>query len=557
VSRSRTASAAAALGGLLVSGLALRLWSIRHGLPFVYSYDEQRHFVPVAVKTIGGSLNPGYFENPPALAYLLSAVFRVRFTAGFPFGSSGLSHMFRTDPEAIYLTARVTVALIGTAVAGLAYWAGARFFNRRVGLVAAALMALAFLPVFYSKFALNDVVTLVPLTLALVACLLVYERGRPLDFALAGVALGVATATKYTAGAMTLTLVLAAALRVVEGRENARRALLLLAGTGALFALAFVALNPYSLLDFHEFRRQLGGQSAKAGGLEKIGQVHEPGWIYYARTLTWGFGWAPVAAALAGAILAFRSDWRRTALLLVFPLVLLLFLGSQARYFARWLLPAYPALSILAGYAVVRAADALAARPARRAAVVLALSVLLAAQGFVESVRVDRVLARTDTRDLARDWLAAHVPAHARIVVEPFLPLGFLSYRERPRHYYRWPITGALETYEKRVTPRLVDLYRRGGYCWVVTGSYQRDRGLKEGLAGARAYYSRLDRESSVAQEFSPYDPDATPVKFSFEYSFDYLPRAFARPGPVVVVRRLEGCTQRYGREGRTGTAAG
>ena len=71
------------------------------------------------------------------------------------------------------MTARIVVALIGTLVVGLVYWAGARFYERRVGLVAAALMAVAFLPVFYSKYALNDVVTLAPVTVALVGCLLV------------------------------------------------------------------------------------------------------------------------------------------------------------------------------------------------------------------------------------------------------------------------------------------------------------------------------------------------------------------------------------------------
>ena len=87
---------------------------------------------------------------------------------------------------------------------GLAYWAGTRYFERRVGLVAAALMAVAFLPVFYSKHALNDVVTLAPMTVALVACLLVYERGWWFDWALAGAAVGRREATKYTAGAVLL-----------------------------------------------------------------------------------------------------------------------------------------------------------------------------------------------------------------------------------------------------------------------------------------------------------------------------------------------------------------
>ena len=60
------------LGAILVLALALRLWHLDHGLPYAYNADEELHFVPVAVKMFGGSLNPRYFENPPALTYLLS-----------------------------------------------------------------------------------------------------------------------------------------------------------------------------------------------------------------------------------------------------------------------------------------------------------------------------------------------------------------------------------------------------------------------------------------------------------------------------------------------------
>ena len=55
------------LAGLLLLALALRLWNIRYGLPWVYNRDEEGHFVPVAVRFFGGSLNPHYFENPPAV----------------------------------------------------------------------------------------------------------------------------------------------------------------------------------------------------------------------------------------------------------------------------------------------------------------------------------------------------------------------------------------------------------------------------------------------------------------------------------------------------------
>ena len=53
-----------ALGGILLVALALRLWHIRHGLPFAYNADEAEHFVPKAVGMFDDGLDPGYYENP-------------------------------------------------------------------------------------------------------------------------------------------------------------------------------------------------------------------------------------------------------------------------------------------------------------------------------------------------------------------------------------------------------------------------------------------------------------------------------------------------------------
>lgn len=534
------------LAGILVAGLGLRLWAIDHGLPYVFNADEELHFVSVAVDMIArGSLNPEYFENPPALTYLFMLALKLRFTAGFPFGGGrDFVQSFANDPQAAYELARVIVALIGTLVAGLAYWAGARFYDRRAGLIAAALLAFAFLPVFYSKHALNDVVTLAPVTVGLVACLLAYREGRLAHWLLAGGALGVATAVKYTAGAMVVCVGLAALGRVLEGRMDVRRAMAVLVGAGAVFAVAFFVLNPYALADLGTFRSQLGGQSAQASGA-KLGQEDVPGWIYYLWTFTWGFGWLPFAAAIAGGVLALRADRWRGLLLVAFPLVLFLFLGSQGRFFGRWMLPAYPALAVLAGYAVVRLADGVRLpRPGWRPALVALLGTLLVAQGVTASVRVSAVFERTDTRVLARDWLVRNVPLGSRIVVEPFVPAGFLGRggREGTDAFERFPIKRPFQGYTRRLDPALVERYRREGYCWVVTGSHQKGRGLKEGLPQARAYYSRLERESSLALLATPFEPGADPVAFNFDWSFDYYPRAYLRPGPVVEVRRLNGC---------------
>jgi hypothetical protein len=520
-----------ALAGILVLALVLRLWAIGANLPYVYNSDEELHFVPKAVDMFGGSLNPGYFENPPALTYLLFAVFRISYWG------SQLRHDFRLDPGPAFESARIVVALIGTLVVGLVAWAGARYADRRAGIVAAAIMAVAFLPVFYSKHALNDTVTMAPVAVGLVGCLFVYERGRWHDWLLAGAAIGVATATKYTAGALVVSLLIAAALRVQRDRSELRNAILGLGFAVACLFAAFAILNPYALLHWNTARHQIMGQSGQAS-TGKLGQDSELGWWYYLKSLTWGFGWLPLAAAIAGGVVVLKRDWRLGLLLVVFPVLLWLYMGNQGRHFGRWLMPIYPSLAVLAGIAVVAAVDAVRRRPA----VLLALGVaVLGVQGLVQSIHIDGVLARTDTRTLARNWMDAHIPDGAKVVVEPFVPGDYLTI-DATRTFDPFPIKRPFQAYEKKLRPALVEQYRAQGYCWVVVGSHQKDRGLAAGLKNARAYYRALDRASASITRFTPYRRGADPVPFSYDFSFNYEPRAYERPGPLVEIHRLSNC---------------
>src|SRR5687767_5878086 len=173
----RTASALAAL---VVGALALRLWGIDHGLPYVFNADENAHFVPRAIGMFGHSLNPGYFINPPAFTYLLHFAFWGRWG-----GREALGDVFASDPGAVFAFARGLAAVLGTAAVGFLVWAGRRLFDLRAGLVAGALLAVAFLPVHYAHLAVNDVPALAPLCLSLVGVAGVYRNGRLADYALA------------------------------------------------------------------------------------------------------------------------------------------------------------------------------------------------------------------------------------------------------------------------------------------------------------------------------------------------------------------------------------
>jgi 4-amino-4-deoxy-L-arabinose transferase-like glycosyltransferase len=209
----------AGLAAVLAGGLGLRLWGIGQGLPYAYNADEADHFVPHAVDMFAeGTLNPHYFANPPAYTYVLHYLFALAYG-----GASGVQHAFDAHPADVYTLARVAAAVLGTIALWLLYTTGARLFGRAVGLLAAAIEAVAFLPVFYAHLALNDVPTLAPATLSLLGAAGVLRTGRPREYLLAGVGLGLACASKYTAGIVLLPFLAAAAARYLQDAATESR----------------------------------------------------------------------------------------------------------------------------------------------------------------------------------------------------------------------------------------------------------------------------------------------------------------------------------------------
>ena len=568
-----------ALALILAGGLGLRLWGVQQGLPYAYNADEADHFVPRAVAIFGHDLNPHYFANPPGFTYVLHYLFALAYG-----GTDGVRHAFAYHPGEVYTLSRVAVAVLGVIALWLLYATGARLLGRAAGLLAAAIEAVAFLPVFYSHLALNDVPTLAPLTLSLLGSAGVLCKGRTRDYALAGIGLGLACATKYTAGIALVPLIAAVGARLLAGNSGARpridksTALRIALGVvvAALLAFAaFFAANPFWLLDYKSFHAELVHQSSLSAEAQgKLGAPKQGGFVYYLWSLSWGLGWLPALAALGGALAIWRRRPALGWLLVPAPLLFLVFMGLQGRYFGRWLMPILPLLCLLAAFFALGLATWLAAhmgpqRVSLGIAVAALLAALLLAQGLVYSVHSGLVLARADTRNVTREWMLAHVPRRERIVAEPISPDGWA--REYPGNvppkrnrgvWLKYPglvnrlapsdpsgplqqrgPTVATENYVRTLSPALVAYYEQHGYCWVVSGSTQSGRAFAapHAVPLAIAYYRTLEERGEVVFRSSPYARGAGPVPFGFDWSFDYYPLAYDRPGPSITVYRLRG----------------
>ena len=269
--------ALAVLGVMMVVGLVLRVLHNDHGLPYVYYVDEGSHFTKRAVEVFRDA-NPGYFQNPSAYTYLLHLVYRA---VALPFGGGErIIEGYRTNAEWVFEISRGLAALLCLAGVAAVYAVGRQLWDRRTGLVAAAVLCFAFLPVAFSRLAVTDVGTLAPVALALLGSVRI-ARGRGLAHVPVGgrgrragdrlQVHGGARAAGARAGAR------AGAARPPRraprcgpprpARSPSRR--------GSL--AAFFVTNPYFFLDLDTALHQLRGQAELAGSQDKFGQEQDTG----------------------------------------------------------------------------------------------------------------------------------------------------------------------------------------------------------------------------------------------------------------------------------------
>ena len=173
------------------------------------------------------------------------------------------------------------------------------------------------------------------------------RTARARYFLIAGLGLGLTVAFKYTAGLILVPVLVAIVLRALKEERTLRRLAIGTALVGRARVLVFFLTNPYFVLDLGEAIDELRAQRYAGERGEARPGGGEPVRASTCRACTWGLGWAALAAALVGVVWQWRRDRTRAILLPLFPVLLFLYLGSDAeRYFARWLLPAYPILAL-------------------------------------------------------------------------------------------------------------------------------------------------------------------------------------------------------------------
>lgn len=534
-----------ALGAVLAVALALRLWGLHYGLPWLFYFHDEPQVVLRALRFGTGDFNPHFFIWPGTLllygAFLAyGGWFVVGKLAGWWSDKTGFAGAYFRDPTAFYLLARLQSVAFGVWGVWLAARLGAAAYSAPVGLAAAAGLAINAMHAHYAHLA-HPVTWMAAFTLlGLWAAVRIATTGTGRDLAIGAVAIGLGVACQYHAGLLEVPLGVAVVLRAARepGRRRAWYGRGLLMGLGGV--LLYLVVSPFTVLDFRTFRGDLLWFSAKAAG-ELSGKSRDAfsQLVGFVRACVLpGLG---LPLTLVGTFGALRALVRRSAadlVLLAFVAAYLLLSSRAAIVNDRYVIPLVVPALLLAARAIEEGLATLRAPARAQVWAVPAATVLLCLPSAIQLVETDITMTRGDTRAEALRWFEARVPADSRVVLDM---LKFWNTETAPlaenrarllehldeiargvsgaghsavyADYYRYqiehPHTPAYYLRGTGLGAAVEPLasYRRQGFEWAMvseTGLAEAEWRASRGDSSAAAFYRALPREGRLVAEFHP-----------------------------------------------------
>jgi len=419
----------ACLASVLVVAAGLRFTALHFGASDVDARPDESGIVLMLAAMDRGEFFPpillyggGYFE--PLHAFM--RVWQALFWEGDTQTQVAAGRLYE-----VQVVVRAWSALLALLTVFLVYAVGRRAADERAGLLAAALLAVLPLAVREAHFAKAD--TAAATAGALVMAALVLARGAAWRRGiLAGATTALAISTKALASVVPAVLVAVLWPADAAERRSRWRTLVWAAAAGAL---SLVVLNVFVLRHLEQTANLAPfvlGTMSDSSWLPGGDRVVSP-LVYHATvSLRWGCGWAVTLLALPA--MAYGL-WRGGALRIVALLALghLAAVQASPMVLARYFLPALPALSVLIAALLVAVVDRVVAAPRARTAVLTVVALVLLAEPLAASLRLITLLGRTDTRTLAGDWIATHLPPSARLVSWG-APPGAANFGQPPSH---------------------------------------------------------------------------------------------------------------------------
>ena len=421
---------------ILIGGFSLRIVGINVGLPD--TPDPREAIIAQDVLNLIDFTAPPETYNWPGTAWF--------YTIAVVGKLLSLTGLHLTEARVILL-ARCINVLLSTVTIWFTYAIGGYAGSRRIGQIAAGLLAVSMLHATNeSRFALVDILA----TFCVTLFLYLVARTRfpsskpftPWSAIWLGIALGTGFAVKFTTIFISLSLV------AFIGCDHFYKRVATVIGVSAL---TFTLLCPYWVIDllsptwnlfFDDFWYEATHYHKGHFGLISTA---ESGWLqrftYLWVLLKWGMGLPLALLAVLSILQAITSLKSRTGesaileiFLLAFVIPYLLFIGAHKVKFTRHLLILYPALTLLVAIALTKLRKSIRSRSLPLVSryiifekwgvsVIVGIVVLYS---FIYTAAFAAVMRAQPTRVTAAEWIATHIPPEEAIASAPVTLFNWL-----------------------------------------------------------------------------------------------------------------------------------
>lgn len=406
--------------------------------------------------TSSSTLNPNN-QGHGFYVYGTLPIFMVRYLAEW-LGYNGYG--------SVYLVGRSLSAAMDLLSVALVFFIGARLFNRKVGLLAAAFSSFAVLQIQQSHFFTVDtfatLFTLLAVYFAVEVVTAGTEKVNLSSYLLFGVALGMAVASKINAAPVALTLPLAALLHwtgLSDEKKNqlAPRIVLFLVLAALTSLVTFRIFQPYAfegpgflniglnenwVSTLKSLRAQTSGDVDFPPALQ---WARRPVWFSLQNMVVWGLGipygvLAWVGFGWMGWKIFSKRSWKPELVLWVWTGFYFVWQSLQWNSTMRYQLPIYPLMGVFAGWLLIDLWTKLKtdpvkimgveipSNPLKKILIAGSVAVLILTAGW--AFAFSRIYTTPHPRVAATRWILQNIPgpANLKIVTEDGIRQQLLTY---------------------------------------------------------------------------------------------------------------------------------
>lgn len=318
---------------------------------------------------------------------------------------------------------RYVTALFGLGNVLLVYVLGKRLFGKKVGLIAAFLLAFNFKHVVNSHITLPDIYNSFFLLLAILSSFNLWNNPSRRNYLLAGVATGLSFAAKYQIFGILPFGLVHFFLSIKKGKIDIKN---LFFNPNFLMSVLFVPLiffltNPYFFTNLEEAFKWLTDVSRKYGmGRKKVNLFL----LSYAYRID--YGGPELLVILMGMVVMLRNSLKK-ALFLLSPIILftfIFFFYSTGGFYVRNLITITPVLLVFAASGVYWFISIINERIGHRVSFII-IPIVLATVIFVparNSIIHSYYYTKPWNYNVLSDWLFKNMPRNEVVAAHPFDP---------------------------------------------------------------------------------------------------------------------------------------